>query len=146
MWIPWLTVFLNVSLPAWLGASRLGILGPVANARRWGHERRRCRRGATKIAAGVVSPEGKVLGRVRYPTAKTPDKLLSGIVRAVLEVRNGFEVEGVCVAVPGLLLSEESVVVDSPNLHAIEGIPLNEELEPNSRRPDLAALAATAVA
>ena len=33
----------------------------------------------TKIAAGVVSPEGNVLGRVRHPTAKTPQKLLSGI-------------------------------------------------------------------
>jgi glucokinase len=50
--------------------------------------------GATKIAAGVVSPEGKVLSRVRRPTARTPEKLLSGIVRAVSEVRDGFEVGG----------------------------------------------------
>src|SRR5215217_7507331 len=91
--------------------------------------------GATKIAAGVVSPEGKVLGRVRYPTARTPEKLLSGIVRAVSEVRDGFEVGGVCVAVPGLLLSQESIVVYSPNLHAIEGIRLKDELEPQIQLP-----------
>jgi glucokinase len=91
--------------------------------------------GATKIAAGVVSPEGKVLGRVRYSTARTPEKLLSGIVRAVSEVRDGFEVGGVCVAVPGLLLSQESKVVYSPNLHAVEGIPLKDELEPKLRLP-----------
>jgi glucokinase len=50
--------------------------------------------GTTKIAAGVVSPEGNVLGRVRHPTAKTPQKLLSGIVRVISEVRDGFEVGG----------------------------------------------------
>jgi glucokinase len=91
--------------------------------------------GATKIAAGVVSPEGKVLSRVRRPTARTPEKLLSGIVRAVSEVRDGFEVGGVCVAVPGLLLSQESIVVCSPNLHAIEGIRLKDELEPEIQLP-----------
>ena len=91
--------------------------------------------GATKIAAGVVSPEGKVLGRVRYPTGRTPEELLSGIARAVSEVRDGFEVEGICVAVPGLLLSQESMVVYSPNLHAIEGIRLKDELEPDVKLP-----------
>ena len=91
--------------------------------------------GATKIAAGVISTEGKVLGRVRYPTAKTPEKLLSGIVRVVSEVRDGFEVEAVCVAVPGLLLSQESMVVYSPNLHAIEGIRLKDELQPQIELP-----------
>ncbi len=91
--------------------------------------------GATKIAAGVVSPEGKVLGRVRRPTGKTPEKLLSGIVQVVSEVRDGFEVDAVCVAVPGLLLSQESMVVYSPNLHAVEGIRLKDELEPEIKLP-----------
>jgi len=91
--------------------------------------------GATKIAAGVISPEGKVLGSARYPTAKTPEKLLSGIVRAVSDARDGFAVEGVCVAVPGLLLSQDSMVVYSPNLHAIEGIRLKDELEPKIKLP-----------
>ncbi len=76
--------------------------------------------GATKIAAGVISPGGKVLNRVRYQTARTPEKLLSGIVRAVSEVRADFEVNGVCVAVPGSLLAEDHMVVYSPNLHAIQ--------------------------
>jgi glucokinase len=91
--------------------------------------------GATKIAAGVVAPEGKVLGRVRYPTGRTPEELLSGIARAISEVRDGFEVEGVCVAVPGLLLSQEGMVIYSPNLHAIEGIRLKDKLEPDVKLP-----------
>lgn len=55
--------------------------------------------------------------------------MLTGIIRAVSDVTDGFEVGGACVAVPGLLLSRESKVVYSPNLHAVEGIPLKDELE-----------------
>ena len=91
--------------------------------------------GATKIAAGVISPKGKVLARARYPTARTPEKLIAGIARAVSEVKDGFEVEGVCVAVPGLLRAQESTVVYSPNLHAVEGIRLKERLEPTIGLP-----------
>jgi glucokinase len=91
--------------------------------------------GATKIAAGVISPEGRVLRRVRRPTAKTPRELLSGIIRAISEVGDGFEVEGTCVAVPGLLLAQDSMIVHSPNLPAIEGIRLKSELEPEIKLP-----------
>jgi glucokinase len=86
--------------------------------------------GGTKIAAGVVMPEGEVLAEVRYPTATTTkERLLSSIARAVVEVRDGFEVGGVCLAVPGSILAVENKVIDSPNLHAIEGVPLKDEIE-----------------
>jgi len=86
--------------------------------------------GGTKIAAGVVTPEGEVLAEARYPTAKTTEeRLLSSIVRAVTEVKDGYEVGAVCLAVPGSILAAENKVIDSPNLHVIEGIPLKDELE-----------------
>lgn len=75
------------------------------------------------------------MGRACYPTAKTPEKLLTSIIRAVSDVRDGFEVGGACVAVPGLLLSRQRKVVYSPNLHAVEGIPLKDELEPKLGLP-----------
>ncbi len=86
--------------------------------------------GGTKIAAGVVTPEGEVLSEARYPTATTTkERLLSSIARAVVDVRDGFEVGGVCLAVPGSILAVENKVIDSPNLHAIEGVPLKDEIE-----------------
>jgi glucokinase len=91
--------------------------------------------GATKIAAGVVSPAGEILNGARYPTASSGDALLDTIARAILEVGDGFEVVGACVAVPGLILSRENKVIYSPNLHAIEGIPLKDELEPTVGLP-----------
>src|SRR5215204_460258 len=85
--------------------------------------------GGTKIAAAVVTPEGKILNEVRYPTqAVPPNRLIETIARAITEVKDGFEVGGVCLAVPGLILAAENKVVFAPNLHEIENIRLDEEI------------------
>jgi glucokinase len=85
--------------------------------------------GGTKIAAAVVSPEGKIFKEVRYPTqAVPPNRLIETIAQAITEVKDGFEVGGVCVAVPGLILAAENKVVLAPNLHEIENIRLDEEI------------------
>ncbi len=91
--------------------------------------------GGTKIAAGVVTPEGEVLNEVRYPTAGDPERLIRSIARSIKEVMEGHEVGGVCLAVPGLILAQENKVVFSPNLHAIEDIPLKDELGPELGLP-----------
>ena len=91
--------------------------------------------GGTKIAAGVVTPQGEILKEVRYPTPTSSGRLVASIARAVAEVRDGFEVGGVCLAVPGLILAQENKVVFSPNLHAVEGVPLKKELEPRIGLP-----------
>jgi glucokinase len=85
--------------------------------------------GGTKIAAAVVTPEGKILNEVRYPTqAVPPNRLTETIARAILEVKDGFEVGGACLAVPGFVLSAENKVIFAPNLHEIENVPLDEEM------------------
>jgi glucokinase len=85
--------------------------------------------GGTKIAAGVVSPEGELLSEVRYPTENVRERLLSTIAEAIAEVERGYEVGGVCLAVPGFILARENKVLSAANLQAIEGIPLKEELD-----------------
>src|SRR5215217_4972040 len=84
--------------------------------------------GGTKIAAGVVSREGELLNEVRYPTANVRELVLSTIAEAIAEVKRGYEVGGVCLAVPGFILARENRVLSAANLEAIEGIPLKEEL------------------
>ena len=91
--------------------------------------------GGTKIAAGVVTPEGKILDEVRYPTPHSPETLVETISRAISEVGNGHQTGGVCLAVPGLILAQENKVVFSANLRAVEGIPLKDELEPKIGMP-----------
>jgi predicted NBD/HSP70 family sugar kinase len=72
---------------------------------RRGNERHRggCR--GTKIAAGVVSPEGELLSEVRYPTENGRERLLSTIAEAIAKIERGYEVGGVCLAVPGYILA-----------------------------------------
>jgi glucokinase len=91
--------------------------------------------GGTKIAAGVVTPQGRILDEVRYPTPHSPETLIENIAKAIKEVRDGHEVGGVCLAVPGLILASENKVIFSANLHAIEGIPLKDEIEPRIGLP-----------
>ena len=91
--------------------------------------------GGTKIAAGLVTPEGKIIDEVRYPTPSSPQKLIDTIARSVLEIKDGSEVGGACLAVPGLILAQENKVVFSPNLRCVEGIPLKDALEPKIGLP-----------
>ena len=91
--------------------------------------------GGTKIAAGLVTRKGKILKEARYPTPASPKRLVESIARAILEVKDGFEVGGVCLAVAGFIVSKKNTVVFSPNVHAVEGIPLKDELEPRIGLP-----------
>ncbi|MDQ3590496.1 MAG: ROK family protein [Actinomycetota bacterium] len=91
--------------------------------------------GGTKIAAGIVTPKGEILKEMRYPTPNSKQRLVETIARAIAEVKDGYEVGGVCLAVPGLILAQENKVVFSPNLSAIEDVPLKEELEPRIGLP-----------
>jgi glucokinase len=91
--------------------------------------------GGTKIAAGVVTPEGEILKETRYPTPTSSERLVENLAWAISEVRDGHEVSGICLAVAGLILAQENKVVFSPNLHAVEGIPLREVLEPRIGLP-----------
>ena len=77
----------------------------------------------------MVSPEGEILNEVRYPTqAVPPNRLVGTIADAITEVKGDFEVGGVCLAVPGLIMAAVNTVIFSPNLHEIEGIRLDEEI------------------
>lgn len=91
--------------------------------------------GGTKIAAGVVTPEGKILREVRYPSAGSTEQLLSNIARSIMEVGKDHEVGGACLAVPGNILATENKVIFSPNLHTIEGIDLKKEMESRAGVP-----------
>ncbi len=82
----------------------------------------------TKVAAGLVSPEGQLLSEARYPTANVREQLLATIAEAITTVKRGYEVGGVCLAVPGFILARENKVLSAANLDAIEGIPLKDAL------------------
>ena len=65
--------------------------------------------GGTKIAAGVVSPAGKLLDEVRYPTPHSPHTLVETIARAVSDLGDEYGT-----VVPGAERREHLVPVEQP--------------------------------
>ena len=100
--------------------------------------------GGTKIAAGAVDPEGKILSRVRIPTPHDPDAIAATIAEAVHQVRREWAgVRAVGVGAAGYVDAERSTVRFAPNLgwhdkpirHIVEhatGLPVVVENDANA--------------
>src|SRR5690625_2338488 len=73
--------------------------------------------GGTKIAAGVVDPDGKILDRVRIDTPKADKQAVeSAIVTAIKKLTAKHEVEAVGLAPAGFVDADRSRVLFAPNL------------------------------
>jgi glucokinase len=73
--------------------------------------------GGTKIAAGLVDPQGAVLSRVRMPTPADPELILDAITDAVDQVRNGHgDARAVGIGAAGYVDEHRSTVHFGPNL------------------------------
>ncbi len=91
--------------------------------------------GGTKIAGGVIDPEGHVLERIRVSTpATTAESVEEGIVEAVLSLRAGHEVSAVGVAAAGFVNEKRSTLRFAPNLPMAER-PLSDLIAPRVGLP-----------
>ncbi len=90
--------------------------------------------GGTKIAAGLVSPDGDILGweKASTPRGKRPEEVMRVIMRAVRDViaDAGLKdrgLKGIGIGVPGLVDAESGLVLAAPNV-PIAGYPIAAEL------------------
>jgi glucokinase len=73
--------------------------------------------GGTKVAAGVVDPDGKVIERLKRPTpAASPAQTEQVIVEVVAELRDRHEVTAVGIGAAGFVDESRSSVMFAPNL------------------------------
>src|SRR3954470_23385568 len=74
--------------------------------------------GGTKVAAGVVDEEGKVLVSTRRPTpGESPDHVEETIAAVVTELRREYnDIEAVGIGAAGFVDADRSVVLFAPNL------------------------------
>jgi glucokinase len=81
--------------------------------------------GGTKIAAGVVDDDGKVIARRQIPTAaKHPTAIVAGIVKVAQEMKAAAPgVVSIGIGAAGLIDMENGVVLSAPNI-AWENVPL----------------------
>lgn len=85
--------------------------------------------GGTKVAAGVVDREGRVLEKTRRPTPFTdPGGTADAIASAATELARTYDVEAVGVGAAGFVDASRSTVLFAPNL-AWREEPLKERVE-----------------
>lgn len=88
--------------------------------------------GGTKVAAGVVDPEGQILAKVKYPTPRDDVQELAEVVaRSVAELRQGHPpdaVDGVGVGIAGFVDQDRATVQAAVNL-GLYNEPFKEHIE-----------------
>jgi glucokinase len=84
--------------------------------------------GGTKVAAGVVDEEGKVLVSTRRPTpSESPQHVEETIEAVVTELRREYDVEAVGIGAAGFVDADRSTVLFAPNL-VWRGEPLRDDI------------------
>ena len=73
--------------------------------------------GGTKIAAGVVDDEGRILAKTRRDTATRDSSSVDrGVIEACRELAASFEIGAVGLVAPGFVSSDQRTVMFTPNL------------------------------
>ena len=86
--------------------------------------------GGTKVAAGVVDEEGKILASDRRDTpARSVQGVIDTIVSAVQALRTEHDVEAVGIGMPGFVDETRSRVLVAPNLRGWKDQPLRVQME-----------------
>jgi glucokinase len=83
--------------------------------------------GGTKVAAGVVDPEGKVLARARRRTpSHDPEHIVDVVVEIVRQLRTEYDAVPVGIGAAGYIDVERSHVLFAPNLPGWRNTPLRD--------------------
>src|SRR5437763_1969906 len=85
--------------------------------------------GGTKVAAGVVDPEGKVLARARRRTpSHDPEHIVDVVVEIVRQLRTEYDAVPVGIGAAGYIDVERAHVLFAPNLPGWRNTPLREQV------------------
>jgi glucokinase len=91
--------------------------------------------GGTKVAAGVVDPDGHILARLRRDTpAHDPDKVEDVIANCIRELAADHDVEAAGLGAAGFVDAARSTVLFAPNL-AWRNEPLRAAVEQRTGLP-----------
>ena len=96
--------------------------------------------GGTKVAVGIVDPNGKILAQGRRPmiasgTAEAAFDAVTAAIDSMLHSKEGSNVESIGICAPGPLDPETGVVLNPPNLPCWRNFPLAERIKAKYRVP-----------
>jgi glucokinase len=83
--------------------------------------------GGTNIRAALHAFDGTIVKKLKERTGKKPLQVLFNLLDA-LSSPHAKEVRGIGIAVAGLVDRDRGIVVVSPNIHALDGVNLKEEV------------------
>ena len=90
--------------------------------------------GGTKVAAGLVNEDGKILSQTRVPMVADGDAAagLSAVVSAVEKIKGEFgsqlQLRGIGICAPGPLDPRSGMVINPPNVPCWRNFPLADEV------------------
>lgn len=85
--------------------------------------------GGTKIAAGVVDVEGRVVDQLVTPTPKSSSSaVVDELASTIISLANAHDIKDVCVAAPGFVDADRAEVLFTANL-PMRNVKLKNELE-----------------
>ncbi len=90
--------------------------------------------GGTNLRAAAVSRSGEILHQISGATNLTAgrDAVISDIVGCIVRLREkagGKDFAGAGIGVPGFILLEKGIIMNSNNLPDLEGVPVRDEIE-----------------
>ena len=95
--------------------------------------------GGTKIAAGIVDQDGKILSQSRTPMIAngTPEAGLQAVVQAIDSMKSSLsgEFQSIGICAPGPLDPTAGIVLNPPNLPCWRNFPLAERIAAKYRMP-----------
>jgi len=96
--------------------------------------------GGTKVAVGIVSPDGKIFSQERAPmvatgTAEEAFDAVTGAIDSMLQSEQGTQVHSIGICAPGPLDPSTGVVLNPPNLPCWRNFPLAEKVRARYRVP-----------
>jgi glucokinase len=84
--------------------------------------------GGTKVAAGWLGHDGRVLGLEQIPTPPTAD-LIPALVALTRRFERGGLVQAIGIGVPGFLDADRNTLLHADNLHVLSPLALREPLQ-----------------
>ncbi len=81
--------------------------------------------GGTNLRVALVSDEGEIIRKIKKPSS---DDVFGSVLGALEEIRQN-SIAGIGLGIAGLVDRKNGRVFVSPNLHAIEGIPIVKEIQ-----------------
>ncbi len=106
--------------------------------------------GGTNIKAVMVSEEGNVLASHKYPTPSASGESPDSIEEQLIKILKDFlkeettlqstgsgtpDIVGMGLGVAGLIDRKNGIVIESPNIHAIDGLPIRALVEKEFSMP-----------